>query len=198
MQKLIIENGIKKYIDLSPDELLEIEAKQLSQAAAELPNAKTAALDKILELLAAFPGQVFGATPEKLVIYERKQQLVNSWAGEDIPPKPQIEWGGDWSQRADFTTNGWVVVEAAGVSFKCSTAVDLWQTWRLNTALANYLDEQSEPLRTRAQADIQAAVSGADVESIVTGFKDSIEALPGMFIANVLPGLVSESGLTVA
>jgi len=171
---------------------VEAEAETLA-----LNAARAEAVAQILAALAAFPGQVFNAGPEKLAIYERKQALVNSWSGEGIPSKPQVEWEGDWSQRAEFTANGWVAAEALGRKFKCASAGDLWATWELNTALSNYLDEQSEPLRTRAQADIAAATDAAAVQAVAAQFAAALAALPTAFVSTAAPGLIAASGLTM-
>lgn len=160
-----------------------------------IANAKRDANEKVLSTIDTFPLEVFKCSAKKLRIYERKQALVNSWGGESVPPKPQAEWDGDWSRRAEFTANGWVAVEALGMKFQCTSAADLWQTWRLNTALANYLDEMSEPLRTRAQADIATAVDEAAINAIVTQFTADIGSLPVAFMTSEAPALIAASGL---
>lgn len=205
----IYEPGVRHFLDGQPQPLAwpegdgYIAALESLLAAQEarlnppptLEQLRSSASAQVLTIIAAFPGQVFNASPEKLEIYERKQLLVNTWVGEGIPTKPQVEWDGDWSLRAEFVTNGYVPVEALGMQFRCTSAVDLWQTWKLNTALGNYLDEHSEPLRTRAQADVAAAKDAAAIEAIVGKFVADLSALPAAFVGTDAPALIAASGL---
>lgn len=206
----LYEPGVRHFIDDEPQSLEWVEGDAYIAALPDLITAQAARLNPpptldelkeraiaiLLETISSLPAIVFNASQEKLAIYARKQALVNSWTGESVPTKPQVEWDGDWSQRSEYAENGWVAVEALGVRFQCETAMDLWKTWGLNTALANELDERSEPLRTRAQADIALATDEPEIQAIVTNFIAAINQLPVDFMQNIAPALITASGLT--
>lgn len=160
-----------------------------------LEEQKQSALTQLEAIITQFPLDVFQVSPEKLAIYQRKQLLWNTWSQESIPQKPQTEWDLDWSQRPSFITNGFVLVSALNRQFKCFTAEHLWQTWGLNTALANDLDEQSEPLRTMTQYLIEEA---SDVESVlaaVSNFYLGLNKIITTFMTNKAQDLIDASGL---
>lgn len=160
-----------------------------------LETAKENALIELSLVIDAFPCVVLGVNKEILNIYQRKQSLVMSWVNTDLPEKITIEWDNDWSLRSEFIEDSRVVVDALGMKFYCYSVDDLWETWKLNVGFVNYLDMMSEPLRTKTQYGVRNATTEDEVKSLVAMFKNDLYGLPLMFISEIAPELINNSGL---
>lgn len=162
-----------------------------------LSKHKESSVELVLQKIDAYPVLIFRASRELLTIYERKQNLVNSWQGPGIPHKVVIEWDNDWGIRPEYVLYGFCEVNAIGIKFQCKRAEDLWEIWKLNTIFANYLDSMSEPIRTKAQYGIHVSQSTDEVDDVVSNFTKDLYNLPTLFSQSIAPGVIAESGLTI-
>lgn len=161
-----------------------------------LPEAKQIAQSSILSITGQLIDRLY--PPVKKDIYLQKQQEVNFWRLLDLsglPESVELEWANDWAGR--LNAEKWVAVEGPGVALKCFSAADLFAIWAVNSRFAEYIKNQLEPLRTRAQSVIESASSVEDLETIVAGFGAAVAEIPAGFGVDVLPGLLVEYGLQI-
>ena len=139
-------------------------------------------------------------------LYEKQQSDVEHWllAGGDVKALPRSvvrEWEIDKSQR--LNAEGWIPVSAI-IRFRCHNALDLFNTWRMNTEFVTWLREEGKPLRSYTDAMIAGFVPTdddmlaewvANAESLLAKLKRDLASLPEQYVANILPGKIEVFGI---